>query len=211
LEIKAMLEQTQEIATLAATLIGIWIAASGLNAWKRETTGKRDIELCQKVIEMFYEAEQRMSTLRSPLYYAGEGSERQREDGEGQEETDRRNRVFAPLARLNKQLEFWAEFFSYQFRMRALFGETAVTPFDLVSQALSHFRAAAITRYEGLRDSQSGLDVETRRGLERTISTIGPDDIGKQMTKAIEEMEAICIPIVRATRPAGLMRRLIKR
>lgn len=71
-----MIGELQNWLTLIATVSGIYIAFNGLWSWKREHTGKRDIELCQEVIEMFYEAEHRISGLRSPILYSGEGSDR---------------------------------------------------------------------------------------------------------------------------------------
>ncbi|MGN7883616.1 hypothetical protein [Ensifer sp. 22460] len=209
----AVLEVIQGWLTAIATGAGVYVAVGGLNAWRRETTGKRDIELCQAVIERFYEAEQRMDALRSPASYASEGKTRQRDESESDEERDRRDHLFVPLARLESQSEFWSEFFSYSFRMRALFGENAAAAFDTVDAALRSFRAAAITRYQALFRNPNGLNAETHQRFEERIwaGYAERDEIAAKMAEAIKAMEAICIPIVRSTKPSALVANFLKR
>lgn len=164
-----MLASLQELLTLVATVAGVYVAIGGLNAWRRETTGKRDIELCQTVIEKFYEAEHKMSVLRSPLSYAHEGDGRAKEPGETEAESERRNHLFTPLARFNAQADFWSEFFSYRFRMRALFGDEASNAFAPVDDAIRSFRATASTRYQVLYQDGRGLNNSSRLGFEQAI------------------------------------------
>ncbi|MBB6469265.1 hypothetical protein HNQ96_005154 [Aminobacter lissarensis] len=195
----------QEVLTLVATATGVYVAIGGLNAWRRETTGKRDIELCQTVIEKFYEAEHKMNVLRSPMSYVQEGESRAKEPGEPLSETERRNHLFTPLARYNAQADFWSEFFSYRFRMRALFGNEASEAFAPVDDAVRSFRATASTRYQALYRDKNGLSADSSRSFEQAIwsGTSKPDVIADQMREGIRLMEAICVPIVRATRPSS--------
>ena len=208
-----MIAELQNLLTLVATGAGIYVAVGGLNAWRRETTGKRDIELCQKVIEMFYEAEHKMNLLRSPMSYSHEGAERGKDENETPKETDRRNHLFVPLARFNNQSEFWSEFFSYRFRMRALFDKKAWDAFEPVDDALRSFRAAAITRFNALWSDSRGLSPESQSKFEETIwaGSTNPDEIADKMKEGIAAMQAICVPIVRSTRPWNWLRSLWKR
>lgn len=208
-----MIENAQSVLTLFATSAGIYVAVGGLNAWKREMTGKRDIELCQKVIEMFYEAEHRMNILRSPMSYSHEGAERSKAENETEQETERRNNLFVPLARINSQSEFWSEFFSYRFRMRALFGDEASDAFGPADDAYRSFRAAASVRYQALFGNERGLSADSQTSFEKSIwaGTSKPDAIADQMKAAITAMEAICVPIVRSTRPSGRLTEFWKR
>jgi hypothetical protein len=201
-----VLEDLQSIATIAATCVGIYVAVSGLNAWKRETIGRRDLDLCQKVIELFYEAERRVRQLRSPFSQpASESKDRPRQSAEGQQETEFRDSAWVPIARLGSQGPFWDEFFSYKFRMRALFGNGSTEAFEQVDEVLRHFRAAAITRYQCVRGSSYDVDRETLRGFDRTIWEVArDDDLGSKMSDAVAKMEVICIPKVRAPEPFRL-------
>lgn len=206
-----MIEQLQNWATLFATLMGVYVAFGGLRAWRRETTGKRDIELCQTVIEKFYEAEHKISLLRSPMSYDYEGEARKTDEAESEDEKRRRNLLFVPLARFNSQWDFWSEFLSYKFRMRALFGEDAASSFEEIEQVLRSFRASAQTRYQALYSNPDGLSLTSRNRFEEAIwEGLAEDDRLKTSVKtAIVKMENICIPIVR-TNANGLIRRIWK-
>ncbi len=208
-----MLANLQNMATLIATAVGIYVAVGGLWSWRRETTGKRDIELCQMVIEKFYEAEHKISVLRSPMSYVDEGESRKPEPNESEAEADRRNFLFVPLARFNQQFEFWSEFLAYKFRMRALFGDEAAEAFNMVDQSLRSFRAAAITRYQALYRNPNGLNAESSRHFEETIweGLAENDPLSLNIKNAIIRMEAICIPIVRSSNKPSLSRRLGRR
>jgi hypothetical protein len=197
-----MLEGVQAIATLLATGAGIYVALNGLRSWKREHTGKRDIELCQKVIESFYEAEQRIMELRSPISFPKvESAERSKQEGENSQDADRRDTYYVPIARYQAQREFWISFLSLKYRMRALFGGSALKPYDEIEQILREFRAAASTRYTTLYNTGelSGGLAETMQAWQRTLwdTTEDTDPLKTRVRAAIERMETICIPIVR--------------
>ncbi|ESY84219.1 hypothetical protein X739_22340 [Mesorhizobium sp. LNHC220B00] len=82
-----LLVKLQTIATIVATGGGTYIAFAGLHAWKREMKGRRDIELCQHVIAQFYEADEKVRELRSPMSYPGvESADRPKRDHESERE-----------------------------------------------------------------------------------------------------------------------------
>jgi hypothetical protein len=204
-----MLAEIQSLLTLIATGAGIYVAIGGLNAWKRELTGKRDLELCQEVVEKFYEAEEKFRQLRSPFSYSLEGAARAGDASETPQEKDRRDYLFVPLKRWNDQADFWSSFFARKFRMRALFGDEAVRGYDMVDDCLRTFRAAASTRYESLYRGPEELDSRTRRAFEEQLwaGAAKPDKLAERMREAIQEIEKVCIPVLRAER-RGLVERL---
>ncbi len=167
-------------------------------------TGRRDIELCQTVIEQFYKAEQMMAELRSGFAYPSiESADRPKPEGETKAERDHRDSLYVPLARWQKQREFWSELFALKFRMRALFGDAAAEPFDLLHQAVREFTSSASVRYEMDLNGTDSADAELRRSFSAALwaSPANEDKIGPLLRKAIPAMENICIPIVRARLP----------
>ena len=52
-EIKMILEIVNTIAIIAASVVAIY----GINAWRKEFQGKRNIELAEEVLCLFYRAE----------------------------------------------------------------------------------------------------------------------------------------------------------
>jgi len=206
-----MLENIQSLLTIVATGTGIFAVVTGLQAWKRELTGRRDIELCQKVIELFYEAEQEIKKLRSAFSYPEvESKERPKHAAETDKEKKLRDDIYVPLARFYQQQEFWVEFFAHKFRMRALFGLEGANPFNIVDEVLRGFKAAATTRYNCIQGDKLELDADTRQNFEAKIWEISEDDeTNKNIERAIGEMEEICIPVVRSK--SALFDQLIRR
>ncbi|MFV0366962.1 MAG: hypothetical protein ACK5KM_00735 [Hyphomicrobiaceae bacterium] len=200
----------KDAAVVVATLAGTWIAGSGVNAWKREHTGKRDIELCQDVIEDFYKAEQHIRTLRSPMSYPDvESAGRPGRDAETDEQRRNRDTHYVPLARFNGQQEFWAEFFSRQFRMRAIFGDQGKEPFDKIDEVLRRFRAAAVTRYQTFEQPGAERNAELWNNTDRVIWEVQNDDeINTSVRAAISDMERICMPVVRGEQRAGIVQKI---
>ena len=48
-------------------LIGIWVAIYGIDSWRREHKGKREIELAEDVLALFYEARDAIKYMRFPF------------------------------------------------------------------------------------------------------------------------------------------------
>src|SRR6202012_4354907 len=109
------------------------IALLGINEWRRQTVGKRKIELAEQVLASFYEAGDLFVWVRSPAAFGGEGETRQ---AEGEDENVRRSRntYFVPIERMQKHSELFAKLQSQRYSFMALFGSDAVAPFDALRQ-----------------------------------------------------------------------------
>ncbi|QND60302.1 hypothetical protein [Mesorhizobium huakuii] len=123
-----------------------------------------------------------------------------------------RDTHYVPIARWKSQSNFWKDFFSYKFRMRALFGPNASRPFEKVDEALRSFTALAYTRYESIRGErvELGDDPAFRKEIDAAVWGLpsAQDKIGPLLHAAIREMEDICIPIVQNDSPfSALLRR----
>ncbi|RWD31309.1 MAG: hypothetical protein EOS22_04610 [Mesorhizobium sp.] len=211
----SLLSSLQTIATIIATGGGTYIAFAGLRTWKSEMKGRRDIELCQHVIALFYEAEEKVRDLRQPMAYpAVESAERPKREGESDAEGRLRDTLYVPIARWRSQRDFWKEFFSYKFRMKALFGQYGAEPFAKVDEALKEFVVAANMRYESIRgDRKEPEDPDLRKEFDAALwgHPSASDKIAPLMHSAIASMEDVCIPIVQARSPARIMQRWIQK
>ncbi|MCH4558251.1 hypothetical protein ACVILI_003869 [Mesorhizobium sp. USDA 4775] len=109
-DIQSLLASVQTIATIIATGGGTYFAFAGLHAWKREMKGRRDIELSQHVIALFYEAEEKVGELRSPMSYPSiESVDRPKYDHESEGEARLRDTHYVPIARWQSQKDFWKD------------------------------------------------------------------------------------------------------
>ncbi len=75
-----MIEVLKEISIL----IGIWVAIYGIDSWRRESIGKRKIELAEDVLALFYEARDVIRYMRHPVNLSHETIDIER----GENETD---------------------------------------------------------------------------------------------------------------------------
>lgn len=204
-----MLDVIQSILTIAATATGIYVALSGLHAWKRELKGRRDIELCQKVIENFYEAGQRFAELRSPFSFPDvESKDRPRNADETDKERELRDRVFVPLARLKDQSLFWREFFSLKFRVQALLGDDAAKQFEIIETELNEVRTMAVVRYRSIEGETILESVDSGEVLGVLVLSSQDDEMMQKIWDAVYAMEKICIPVVRS-KPSTFEARLL--
>ena len=53
-------------------LVGIWVAIYGIDSWRREHTGKRQIELAEDALALFYEAADAIQNIRHPASFGHE-------------------------------------------------------------------------------------------------------------------------------------------
>ncbi|RWP68094.1 hypothetical protein [Mesorhizobium sp.] len=155
--------------------------------WKRKT------DVAEEVLAGFYKARAIFSSARHPLSRGDEGASRKRVDGEAPEQTSRRNAVFAPLERLNKEVNFLTELTSIRYRFSALFGAEGDKPF---SEIISAYNEVQHATYALLDESRSGSEQRELR-LEEAIWGMGDDDkITKAINNAVSTIENLCRPIL---------------
>lgn len=63
----------ESLAVIAAALTAI----IGISSWRREMRERREYELAEEILSLFYEARDKISAIRSPLVWSGEGKSRQ--------------------------------------------------------------------------------------------------------------------------------------
>ena len=79
-----MIESISTLLSAIATIFAAFLSAGaaifvsgvaiyGIKSWRKEFKGKRDIELAEEVLELFYKAEDAITAIRSPLGYTSEG------------------------------------------------------------------------------------------------------------------------------------------
>ncbi|MCH8844838.1 MAG: hypothetical protein IID61_17905 [SAR324 cluster bacterium] len=60
------------VVSAAALVFGAWVANRGVNAWRRETLGKREIEIAERAIHLFTKAEETIRIARNRYAIASE-------------------------------------------------------------------------------------------------------------------------------------------
>ena len=160
-------------------------------AWKRKA------EFAEEVLADFYEARAVISWVRSPLVLAGEGSTRQPEPGETEEETRALNTYYATIERLKSKDEFFAKLYARSYRFSAYFGETSCRPYDALLAIQRRLTITTRTLIDTYADRKEGNLRTERVAWRRIISGLGPDDSTPgELDNIVQDVETICRPAI---------------
>lgn len=200
-ELSVWIELARAIAsvvTAVMAIVGVCVAARGLNKWRAETIGKRKAELAEEVLADFYQARDIINAARSRGVFPHEGATRQKAKSESEEDTRKLNTYFATYERLRNKEEFFAQFRARRYRFVAHFGLEAGKPYD----ELHKIYTAIVVDVQMLIDTynhrtQDSLP-EGRREWEATIGRVPleNDKIPGQLDVLIDAIEKICRPAI---------------
>jgi len=201
-DVGEVIKAVAPIFTAGAACSGALIAYKGLERWKRETVGRRRIELAEEVLADFYQARDIVQGARFPHQFSSdEGKTRQQASWEAEDDARTLNSYFRPIERLHKKIEFFSQLHARKYRVLALFGQEAVKPYD----ELFRIREEIVLAVEMLITThgfpQLGSHLEDRKSWETTIGRRQPgtpDPIDPKLTSVIEAIERVCQPIIQA-------------
>ncbi|MBC8273975.1 MAG: hypothetical protein H8E40_03270 [Chloroflexi bacterium] len=192
---------TANIVGSASLIIAAWTVIVGINAWRREYVGKRNVEFAEEVLVLFYEARDAIRFMRNPGGYVGEGSTRKAGPNESPEEKDIRDKAYVVFERYNERKELFNKLYSMRYHYIARFGNTATNPFDDLQKLVNEIFISArmLTHYwmdQGHRKWKN--DAEFRRHLaemhkyEAVFWEMTPDrdQITPKVDAVISEIEA---------------------
>lgn len=180
---------------------------SGVTAWKREFVGKRRIELAENVLALFYEAQDAIREIRNPFSFVGEGSSRQRSEGEREEESQLLDQAYVVFERYQKREKLFAELKSMRYRCMASFGAAASEPFNDISNILheifvsarmlgSHYwpRQGRVAMSE--EEFEKHLDQMQKHEAVYWYMGDDKDQISPRVKEAVSKMESIAQDVI---------------
>ena len=213
-----------EIAALIreiSLLIGIWVAIYGIDSWRREHTGKRQIELAEETLTLFYEAKDVITYIRHPASYSSETDNLARGEDEPEEKYKARKQASIVFKRYNEHQELFNRIHSMRYRYMAQIGKDQSKPFDELRKIINeifisarmlsrlwaqdHFRTDEQRKkhYESIEKHEAVF----WEGLEEE------DPINPRLEKLITEIESTCKGVIsgKGTLYGILNRRLSKK
>lgn len=129
----------ESLAVMAASGVAIW----RINSWRREMKGRKEYELAEEVLTLFYEAKDKISAIRSPSGWSGEGKSRQASPEERPEEKEAFDRAHIVYERYQKHQEIFNKLHTLRYRFMALFGRDKAEPFDNLNKIVNKITSAA--------------------------------------------------------------------
>jgi hypothetical protein len=191
-----MLDFISSVAVLIAALTFI----AGVSAWRREFVGKRRIELAESVLAMFYEAEDVIKQIRNPSSFVGEGNTRKREDKELKEDSLLLDRAYIVIERYQKREMLFSQIKSMRYRVKAVFGPSAIEPFDELDTIVNEIINAAQMLGSHYWPRQGRVEMapnefkkhlEEMQNYETVFWLMDKDTISPRVQKMIEKIENI--------------------
>jgi hypothetical protein len=200
-------EQTLELIHHISVIVASGVAIFGVSAWKREFKGKRDIELAENVLELFYRVERAIEAIRCPLWNLADGRARSPEPNETPEEKEARDRAYVIVKRMKDHSDVFNQLYALRFRFMARFGRDRTKPFDEMKRVVDTIwvctKQLAQFWAEQLRDGEHTHE-STKKEIEEYEHVIwsggAKDPTESRVRDIITEVEGICKPIIEGRR-----------
>ena len=132
-------EFIKNISITIASLTAIY----GIDQWRREHRGKRQAELAEEALSLFYEAQDAIHHIRTPFSYSGEGSSRKPGDKESPEEKDAFDKAYVVFERFDSHIELFNKIHAIRYRFMTEFGVESAKPFEVLRSIVIEIKASA--------------------------------------------------------------------
>ena len=189
--------------TCLAMIFTAFVAWRGIKAWKWEFRGKRQIELAEEVLSLFYQARDVIESIRSPIGYLGEASTRKQVENETPEEKDALDRAYAVRERYEERREMFSKLQSLRYRFMAQIGKEEAKPFSeirkVLNQILRASRRMALLCVPRHRPGREKKNVEKQ--IQKYEAILEGDEIKKRVEKAVSQIEETCRNIITMKSP----------
>jgi hypothetical protein len=188
-----------------AAVIGLYLAYRGIDAWRREHTGKRRIELAEETLAMFYEVSDAIGAIRNPISHAGEADEIDMMPGETEEQFQARKRASIAFIRYNQYSELFGRLRSTRYRFMAMVGQQEAQPFDNIHAEARRVLAAA-NSLSRLWAQDIPMDEERAERFQERIDRFeaifwdgdeDDDQLKARVEQAVQAMEQTCRSIIK--------------
>ena len=193
-----------QILQQVSILIGIWIIIYGIDAWRREHVGKRQLELAEDTLAMFYEAADAIRHMRHPASFGHEIEDVKRGERETDAQFQARQNAYVVFHRYNQYQELFNKIHASRYRFMAQIGKGEAEPFNELRKIINEItRAARMLATLWARDSFR-TDEQWEKHRERINKHeavfwggIEEDDpINPKIDKVVYDIEKTCYSII---------------
>lgn len=202
----SLISSVGDVVTAFAIVAGAIVANKGVNAWRRETLGKRKIELAEQAVRLFRRAQEVIRHVRSPFMPGGEVVEVYKaytrsddvptQDQIGNPEVS----YFAALHRMEKHRDVFVELDSIRPLFTAYFGDDTETAFERIFEANKKISVAAQMLVQAAQrgDRNHERMIESVQRWESTIWDMGEqDELRQTIESAVDEILTKCRDVLR--------------
>ena len=185
-------------------LVGIWVAIYGIDSWRREHTGKRQIELAEDALALFYEAADAIQNIRHPASFGHELKDVERGENESDASYEARKNASIVFVRYNLYKDTFNKLHAMRYRFMAQIGKDKAKAFDdirgvvnsiqmsanMLARLWPRDRFASESAWASHRAAVEKYEAIFWEGLE------GDDPINPKVTLALQEIESVCRDVI---------------
>lgn len=195
-----------ELINSISLFIGIWVAIYGIESWRREYKGKKEIDLAEETLSLFYEAKDVIAYIRHPFSNAHETEDIERINGESEAEYNARKNASVVFKRYNMHIELFNKIYSMRYRFMAHFGKDKEKPFEELNYIVREITVAArmLSRLWPIGTFTTNEDFEKhQKRIEKYEGVFWAganeeDPINPKVEKIVDEIEKYCERIIEA-------------
>lgn len=189
-----------------SVVVGLWVVFYNMAAWQLEHRGKRNIELAEETLALFYEAKDVIAWIRNPMGFENETDSIEQNSYETKEEFVARKKASIIFIRYNQNKELFNKIQSLRYRFMAQIGREKAKPFDdlnlLIKEIILSARQLARLwpeRYFRTEEDKK-KHYEQIRKIERVFwDTFSEDDpINPKVNRLIADIEEVCKNVIMA-------------
>lgn len=215
MEWAAVLDTAKNVAALSAAVM----AVVGIGTWRRDFSGKRNIELAEETLVLFYRARDAVRAMRSPGAFEHEFDHVVQKDGESLIVFQARKTIAPLLKRHEHYSELFASLQATRYRYMARFGNDAGAPFEelrlLVINVLLTARHYVMMSGQYDPNEKSPASERQRERLNEAESIFwemgNDDEINRKLARIVETVESQCRGIIESQfHPRAWYRRWVK-
>lgn len=201
-----LFEYILKIIALGSAIGGAWYAIYKFDSWRREHQGKRQAELAEETLAMFYEAADIVNAVRSPLGWDAETDEVKQGASETDERYRARKSAYVVFKRLNDHHAQLSKLYAMRYRFMAVFGPERAKPFTDFHNVLheirlaGHMLAQLWARRTYANEEQAAEAEKLIKTYENVYWEMLPEDdkIKPKVAAIIKDVEATCRGIIEA-------------
>jgi hypothetical protein len=193
-----------ELLRDVSLIIASWAAVYGIDAWRREYRGRRQIELAEQTLALFYEAVDAIRAIRHPLTLGHEYGEEKRDASESEAQFKARQQANVVFTRYQRHQELFNRIHSMRYQFMAQFGSESARPFDdLRGEVNKIFTAARMLATLWAYDRQHSSErwEKERERVEKFEAIFWDrmsedDPINPKLNTIIQDIEGSCRTII---------------
>ena len=192
----------QFLASLA-TLTAACVAVYGIFKWRAEHRGTKQIDLAEETLELFYRAVDAFANVRNPGSFSHETEDVKQVDNERPEDYEARKRASIVFKRFQQEQETFSRIHALRYRFMAVFGKSAVKPFDEIFAIVWDIKRSAMSlgrlwaRQNFATEEQAATHRKELDKHEAIFWSGLPDDpLDARISACIKDIEKQCRQIV---------------